>query len=280
MTSKQRKAFTLIELLVVISIIAMLMAVLMPALGKAREQAKKTVCATHYKQQALGIILYSENNNSEVPMDRPDTIGNWAWDISFWTTNMISQFAGFDDREIWFCPSNKQSDPDDGRYWQYLWRLAEIDHDVLPIKPEDKLTEGQQKSYFRVLPSVYTFQRYSGDVPYMPKYIGVRNPNDTTGYEAQWISRISRVRRASEWPMAMDAVVSETNSTDNFMEVPGGMLTAAGLYDRSNHLSKRKFDNGLYEPEGANIAFTDGHVEWRKFDDMKFQFNWGQDFWW
>ncbi|MGE4286803.1 MAG: type II secretion system protein, partial [Phycisphaerae bacterium] len=44
------KGFTLIELLVVISIIAMLMAIMMPALGKARESARMTLCKTNLKQ--------------------------------------------------------------------------------------------------------------------------------------------------------------------------------------------------------------------------------------
>lgn len=59
------KGFTLIELLVVISIIAMLMAIMMPALGKARALAKTTICGTRLKQLGLAIILYADDNNNE-----------------------------------------------------------------------------------------------------------------------------------------------------------------------------------------------------------------------
>lgn len=57
------KAFTLIELLVVISIIAILMAVMMPALRKAREQAQTTICKSQLKQFSLALQLYAEDNN-------------------------------------------------------------------------------------------------------------------------------------------------------------------------------------------------------------------------
>lgn len=60
---KAKKAFTLIELLVVISIIALLMAVMMPALGRAREQAKMVVCRSSLKTLVLGSTLWSEDHN-------------------------------------------------------------------------------------------------------------------------------------------------------------------------------------------------------------------------
>ncbi|MGE4286352.1 MAG: type II secretion system protein [Phycisphaerae bacterium] len=64
---QSRRAFTLIELLVVISIIAMLMAILMPALGRARESAKRTVCLSNLKTLTLGWMLYSDANDGRIP---------------------------------------------------------------------------------------------------------------------------------------------------------------------------------------------------------------------
>ncbi len=55
--------FTLIELLVVISIIALLVSILMPALAKSREQARGVVCKTHLRSIGLGISMYSEDND-------------------------------------------------------------------------------------------------------------------------------------------------------------------------------------------------------------------------
>lgn len=59
----KRRAFTLVELLVVISIIALLLALLMPALGKAKKQAQAVVCRTNLKQWGLGWTMYAQENN-------------------------------------------------------------------------------------------------------------------------------------------------------------------------------------------------------------------------
>lgn len=64
---KSRHAFTLIELLVVISIIAVLMGIMMPALGRARLQAQKTVCISNMKQQANAQFAWAAGNNGRFP---------------------------------------------------------------------------------------------------------------------------------------------------------------------------------------------------------------------
>jgi len=67
----QRNGFTLIELLVVIAIIAVLMAILMPSLNIAREQARGIGCSSNQKTLALGYIMYAGDNDDTV-------CGGWA----------------------------------------------------------------------------------------------------------------------------------------------------------------------------------------------------------
>jgi len=77
MLNKQKtRAFTLIELLVVISIIALLVSILMPALGKAKKQAKRMVCSSNLHHWGIVHNLYASDNNDKIMettwMDTPD----------------------------------------------------------------------------------------------------------------------------------------------------------------------------------------------------------------
>lgn len=59
--------FTLIELLVVITIIAILAALLLPALAKARQKGQQTVCVNNSRQQALAVFMYADDNSDTLP---------------------------------------------------------------------------------------------------------------------------------------------------------------------------------------------------------------------
>jgi len=63
-----KRAFTLIELLVVIAIIAILAAILFPVFAQAKEAAKKTACLSNNKQMGLGLYLYLEDYDDNLPM--------------------------------------------------------------------------------------------------------------------------------------------------------------------------------------------------------------------
>ena len=76
------KAFTLIELLVVISIVALLMAILLPALQRARKQARAAVCQAHLKQWGTVLALYVDDNEGLLPVLSGSTVlwffrGSW-----------------------------------------------------------------------------------------------------------------------------------------------------------------------------------------------------------
>ncbi len=70
-----RRAFTLVELLVVIGIIALLISILMPALSRAREHARRVSCASNLRQQGLCFHMYASENKGVYPTPLP--LGHW-----------------------------------------------------------------------------------------------------------------------------------------------------------------------------------------------------------
>lgn len=73
------RAFTLIELLVVISIIALLVAILLPALGAARESARLIQCASNLRQINIATHVYIHDYQGKIP--RAASPGLWWWDM-------------------------------------------------------------------------------------------------------------------------------------------------------------------------------------------------------
>ncbi len=66
--NRQADAFTLIELLVVVAIIALLAAILLPAMKSARESSRRAVCASNLHQIALAAHAYTDDNNTALPV--------------------------------------------------------------------------------------------------------------------------------------------------------------------------------------------------------------------
>ncbi len=113
---KREPGFTLIELLVVTAIIAVLVAMLLPALANAREQARSIVCKSRLKQYSAVVLLYAQDQKDRFPPFCYDFSGypsrNWR--------NLLSDTMKFAPSEFFHCPSSEEKDPKDPNFgWCY-----------------------------------------------------------------------------------------------------------------------------------------------------------------
>ena len=116
---KTARAFTLIELLVVIAIIAILAAMLLPALSKAKERGQAAACLNNLKQWGIATQMYATDNQDFLPPDGTpnpsDTATNTGWYIQLPALLGLPRYHDMAWRKdssapightIWLCPSN------------------------------------------------------------------------------------------------------------------------------------------------------------------------------
>ncbi|MBX2850111.1 MAG: DUF1559 domain-containing protein [Phycisphaeraceae bacterium] len=218
----RKRGFTLIELLVVISIIALLIAILLPALGTARRSAQAIQCSNNLKQIMLATYGYSIENKSVFPVGLNNARDTWIW------PSLIRDFADAEGLEAeWFkCPSTDQT-----TVWDVSFGSG------LPAQ------YGYQADEMRLLPSTDLKFSYGyniwGRAPTTPA-------RGMGAYEGGGDVKVSQVVSPSEMIAFADSSGWEF-STEAYSGFVG--LERVSQYPGDIHSGN------------ANFAFADGHVE-------------------
>lgn len=301
----KRKGFTLIELLVVIAILALLMGVLMPALSRAREQARRVRCGAQMKQTCLALLMYASENDGVLP---PKAAGGGApFDVSYLTTEVCigktptgKENGTKGDKHTFYCPSQVGRGSiraDDPAAWQYTSNIK----GGTPAGrwyPEDDLTKQEKLSvYQRIIGYYLLTARYGGDCWWpvnVERYDGQKEEErgwlyTVDSYRVHLKSEALRpVRQPSRFELMTDAVMS--NSVGGVIvdpHTPGlewggpnvGQMSLANFFlpprlQYTNHMAGGR-------AAGGNVVFVDGHVEWRSLNNMMSRGVIGQyTFWW
>jgi prepilin-type N-terminal cleavage/methylation domain-containing protein/prepilin-type processing-associated H-X9-DG protein len=268
------KAFTLIELLVVIAIIALLLSILLPSLNKVKLYARRVICSNDLNQLCLGVNVHMNENKGAVPNCNA---GGWPWDLSFYGSNLMCEVSGVD-YHAFYCPENRFKKAEDARWWQHSLMYARSVNMMQEQAHQDEstLTDTQRKSYYRVVSYLFMFDKYGSDgVSIYPTTLETKQPS-------RFFRKLTELKTASTTIMVMDGVLSDNNNY-NFDDIRvGNSYPFTGVPDQTNHLSPQKVDNlhNNKAPAGANIGYADGHVGWKRFEDMEFQLILGKWWWW
>jgi prepilin-type N-terminal cleavage/methylation domain-containing protein/prepilin-type processing-associated H-X9-DG protein len=240
-----RHGFTLIELLVVIAIIAILAAMLLPALSRAKEKARITGCLSNLKQMGFGMLMYaSDDSHGYLSGTYDDGDDDLTWLYPQYVPAALS-------RSVFVCPSTQN--------------FISTNTAVHPLNGRTVLADMLKQANYRNARSGTTYEQDLRGVSY--EIYGFMNNDGRTTEQHYYYGK----------PVVTGGIKKSERSVQNYVHknTPFGLKnqvigpTRIWLIfdgDRSgpgavNNYPDRNDDHGA---AGGNILFCDGHVQWVK----------------
>jgi len=246
------RGFTLIELLVVIAIIAILAALLLPALAKAKSKAQGVLCFNNHKQLALAWRMYAEDNNERLVF--ASTVGRAARAIDLTNPSNPDNYA--------WSGAHMDNDPGNRANWDYTFDMAKrplwpyVKNKAVYKCPSDRSTV---KVGGVAMPRVLTMS--------MNLYLGGFAPGNDGGWgfadPYMIYLKLTSITVPSRIFVFLDMREDRVNWSNFMTDMDGYSPTSPGAYSFTTDLP------GMYHNLAAGFSFADGHSEMHRWHDPR-----------